>query len=165
MKLFPATFMSLVLACGSGALQADDSAEHNKAKALVLQYYQLSNDMQLDDVKALFDQQAAISMTWKYGSGYPDDALETTVAELDKVIDEKSIQESSEMMASYQELTADEKIIEVSNEKNRIVVEAIQTVNYKIEDYEGRSEQTDVFFLAEKDGSLKIVEMESILQF
>lgn len=148
----------------SGSLLAGDNTQP-QARELALKYYQLSNAMQLDEVRALFAPQASISMTWKYGAGYPDDALEATVEELDKVIDEKAIQQSSDMMASYQELTSEEKIIEISEEKGQVVVEAKQTINYKIEDYEGQSEQTDIFFLAEKNGTLKIVEMESVLQF
>lgn len=165
MKLIYATLLTLLFTVFSASSMAGESNEQKLAKDIVLKYYQLSNNMQMDDVRELFDQQASINMTWKYGSGYPDDVIETTVAELEKVIDEDAIKQSSEYMGSYEELTSEEKIVEIAQEKERIVVEAIQTVGYKIEGYEGQSKQTDIFFLQRLEGTLKIVEMESVLKF
>lgn len=141
------------------------AADNEAAKALVQNYYSTANAMELEKTQALFSNEAEINITWKYGSGYPDDEVDTTVAELEKYLDEDAIRESSEMMASYEELSASEEITEISEEKGQIVIDAIQTVKYKIEGYEGTSKQTDVFFLKDINGSLKIIRMESVLEF
>ena len=69
------------------------------------------------------------------------------------------------MMASYKELTAKEEITSVNEDKDEILVEAVQTVSYEIEGYQGTSKQTDLFVLKQVDGQLKITEMESVLEF
>lgn len=152
---------ALFLSLSAGSFAADSA----KAKDLVLAYYQHSNALEYAELSPLFQPEAKIDITWKYGAGHPDDEVSTTVAELDKYLDEETIRKSSEMMASYKELTAKEEITSVNEDKDEILVEAVQTVSYEIEGYQGTSKQTDLFVLKQVDGQLKITEMESVLEF